>query len=288
MKILIPVDFSNASRNAAYYASEMTSGIDAEVFLLNMLFAEAIPHVAIVDTEGLADATVEATSQNCIQLIEELKEKNENLNFSFKSINDNSLSQMQMIEKSASDNGIDLIVIGEKGVSGIERMVFGSNAASLISDSNIPVITVPEHARFNGIKNLVYLSDLLNIEEELARLISFNKFLKAHIHILHTILPDSKENPKKDIVKDLLTRYKSSGISYQISLQNNLVDSMEEFIKTVKADLVVMFTHVTPFFEMTSHKSVMREIAFYSSIPVLSLKSKIQEEQIESVLNYLE
>jgi len=39
---------------------------------------------------------------------------------------------------------------------------------------------------------------------------------------------------------------------------------------------------------MTSHKSVMREIAFYSSIPVLSLKSKIQEEQIESVLNYLE
>lgn len=275
MKILLPTDFSKLSKVAVHYAAELALKINVEIVLLNVVFINTPPRAqAALKTHQIIDAMVENARQDFEHLIIEIKEAvGDKINISYKI--QAGYPVENIVETFVKHNNIDLIIMGTKGAGGLKKVLIGSNAAAVISYSSIPVITVPEHARFNNIRHIVYASDLQNVNKEIEQLIQFANFFNSSIHLLHIVPPDSKDEIDKVKIKnDLVSKYNYPKINVHISVNDDVIEAIDEYISGVKADLLAMFTHKLSFFEKLFGKSVTREMAFHSWIPLLSIKKQ--------------
>jgi len=67
----------------------------------------------------------------------------------------------------------DLIVMGTKGASGLKRVLIGSNTVKVIANTKVPVLVIPEKAKFEsflkkGKGRIVLATDLDELENEKA------------------------------------------------------------------------------------------------------------------------
>ena len=273
MKILIPTDFSKLSRVAVHYAVKMAKKLDAEIVLLNVIFISTPPRAMVaLKIKAIEDAMVDNAKQDSVQLIQELKAENKGkLNISFEIIK--GFPVEDVVKSYASHNNIDLIIMGTKGATVLTKVLIGSNAAAVINSSDIPVITVPEFARFNNLKHIVYATDILNLNKELKMIVSFAKLFDATIHILHIVsLKSKKKINTKSIVDKLKIIYPE--ITFHVSINDQILEGIDEYTADIKADMLVMFTHDLTFFEKIFGKSVTRQMAFHIWIPLLTIKKQ--------------
>jgi len=271
MKILIPTDFSKLSKVAVNYAVRMAMELNAELVLLNVVFLNAPPRAAM-NLKSLEDVMGSNAEIDSVQLISELKEQHKgNLNITYKIIIGNPVQDI--VENYAVHNSIDLIIMGTKGATGLEKYIIGSNAAGVISNSTIPVITVPEHARFNGLKHIVYATDMYDLYIEAKTLVPLAQLFNSTIHIVHIIGPNSKRNIEiKTVTKDLISELSYSKIKFELVINEDIINGIDEYIADFKADMLAMFTRELTFFEKLFGKSVTRQMAFHSWIPMITFK----------------
>jgi nucleotide-binding universal stress UspA family protein len=275
MKILIPTDFSKLSRVAVNYAVKMAKELNAELVLLNIVFLDAPPRAAM-NLKSVEEIMKNNAEIDSIQLINEMKgQYKESLNISYKIIMGNPVEDL--VENYAIHNGIDLIIMGTKGATGLEKYIIGSNAAAVISNSSIPVITVPEHARFNGLKHIVYATDMWDLNIEAKALVPLAQLFNSTIHIVHVIEPNSKKNIEiKTITTDLISELNYTKIKFKVVINEDIINGIDEYIADTKADMLAMFTRELTFFEKLFGKSVTRQMAFHSWIPMLTFKKTWQ------------
>ncbi len=278
MKILVPCDFSKTSNNAALYAAKFAKKVNAEIILFNVTHFK---HPANVEVEfkehAIEDLIFIEEARNCTLLADNIKSKVKGVNISFEVVMGFPIENL--IQNYAVKNKIDLIVMGSKGASGLKKVLFGSNAVSVINRSSIPVITVPGYARFNNLKQIVFASDtsdISKIQSRIQKVISLAQLFDASIYIFH-VLPQYTQstNNKIDAVKirdRLINKYKYKKISFNISYNDYVVEAINDFVADKKTDLLAMFTHDISFFENIFNTSVSREMAFHSLVPLLTLK----------------
>jgi nucleotide-binding universal stress UspA family protein len=273
MKIFIPVDFSISSTNAVHYASKLADKLHAEIVLLHVVFMEGPPHAAMLNTHYVEEVIAASANRDCLQLIQELKAENKDLHVSHVVIKGYPLAAV--IEEYAVTYGCDLIVIGTKGASGVAKVLMGSNAAAVISNSSIPVITVPGQATFKTIKQIVYASDLTAVQPEMKTLLRFARLFDATLHILHIIPPGSAIPADRTKIKQaLIARYKYPRITVHYYFHEDVKEGIEEFLLKSKGDLLALFSHKPSFFEKLFGKSVTRELSFHSMTPLLSIRKR--------------
>ena len=65
----------------------------------------------------------------------------------------------QAIIKTASDNDVDLIIMGTHGASGVREFFIGSTAQQVIKISSCPVLTVPSNQKVVNFKKYYSRSD---------------------------------------------------------------------------------------------------------------------------------
>ena len=271
MKILIPTDFSKLSKVAVHYTVKMAKKLDAEIVLLNVIFLSAPPRAMVaVKVRAIEDVMVDNAKQDSIQLIEELKAENKGkLNISYEIIKGHPVEEV--VVSYAIHNHIDLIIMGTKGATGLTKVLLGSNTTAVINNSDIPVITIPEFARFNNLKHIVYATDLLNLDNELKMILPLAQLFNATIHMLHIVSSESKKKINtKTIVDKLQIKYPK--VTLQVSINDDILEGIDEYLADTKADMLAMFTHEVTFFEKLFGKSLTRQMAFHTSMPLLTIK----------------
>ncbi len=277
MKILIPTDFSKLSKVAVQYAVKMAKKLEGELILLNVVYIDAPPRAAAsVKAQSIEDAMVDNATQDCMQLINEIKSSIKGkLNISYKVIVGYPVENV--VESFARHNDISLIIMGTKGASGIKKVLIGSNATAVINSCDIPVITVPEFAQFKNLKHILYATDMTNIYTEMKILASLAKLFGASIHISHVLSPKSTQKiDTNKIIADIIKKVKYPKITFTVIVNNDVAVGLDKYIADTKADMLAMFTHELSFFEKLFGKSVTRQMAFHSWIPMLTLKKEIR------------
>jgi nucleotide-binding universal stress UspA family protein len=271
MKILIPTDFSKLSEVAVHYAVKFAQKMNAEISLLHVVHFTAPPRAMVaVTTNSFDDAMVKNANQDIMQLIKELKEEYKGkLNINHEIIIGYPVEDV--IGSYAIQNDIDLIIMGTKGAAGLTKILIGSNATAVINNSKIPVITIPEFARFDDIKHMVYATDFLNLNEELEVVLPLAKLFDATLHILHIVVSESKVKKNTNIVVDKV-QFKYAKIMLHVSNSDDMLKGIDEYLGDVKAEMLVMFTHEVTFFQQIFGKSLTRQMAFHNSMPLLTLK----------------
>src|SRR5690606_2422534 len=143
-KILIPVDFSETSKNAARYGVKLAASIPGASVILYNMYKKIIPGS---DGTPLSDADL---SRQVILNSAMNNLKNElsgisNIEISF--IAEEGGSLVDNIARYVKNNDIDWVVMGITGATRLEQIFFGSNALEMVHTGACPVIIVPPKAK---------------------------------------------------------------------------------------------------------------------------------------------
>ncbi len=141
-QILVPTDFSETAERGVRYAFELAQHIGAKVHLL---------HVYLIPTPpvggALAGSFFEETEDQAKRRLEEATHKyREHPSFGSHLVTTGEPSGA--IVEVARKIGADLIVIGTHGRSGVQRLLLGSVAETVLRSAPCPVLAMrlPENA----------------------------------------------------------------------------------------------------------------------------------------------
>lgn len=148
-KILVPVDGSDLSFKAAAYAIHLAKADNAEVMALNVVEdikqGGAIGLQAKYGNVSLVDAFRKARKESAEQWMNKISQdaKSQGVNFKKEIIDDEDVSsEAGVITKFAQQNYFDLIVIGSKGRSKLEKFLMGGVTNRVVNSAQIPVLVV--------------------------------------------------------------------------------------------------------------------------------------------------
>lgn len=175
------------------------------------------------------------------------------------------------IREYAQENKFSFICISTRGAGKLNK-IFGTNTSNLINHSTVPVIAVPHNYRTSKITSILYASDLVNLENELKKVVHFTKPLKAKVELLHFNYPSeiiSKKNIMDEAVKNI-SKHNIKLHLKNINLAESLISNIEATVKQSKPSVLIMFTQQNrSFFEKIFLSSNSAEYSFNAKVPLL-------------------
>ena len=148
-KILVPVDGSDLSFKAVDYAIHLAKADNAEITALNVVEdikqGGAIGLQAKYGNVSLVDAFRKVRKDSAEQWMNKISQeaKSEGVTFKSEIIDDeDATSEAGVITGYAQQHNVDLIVIGSKGRSKLDRLLTGGVTNSVVNSAKNPVLVV--------------------------------------------------------------------------------------------------------------------------------------------------
>jgi nucleotide-binding universal stress UspA family protein len=270
--LVIPTDFSPAARTAVNYGVALASRLNATIHLLHMIHVESFTHAsAQVHLNRILEMMTENAQRDLKTLADEIKQTHKDIKVKTACLQGESLSAS--IGSYVNENGIDLIVMGTKGASGIIGSILGSNAADVISKASVPVLAVPPGTIYAKHPQIILTTDLNNLEPKLRIIVPLAVVLDSEITLLH-VSPDGSHTEKQE--EDIRARYSSEfnikNLSVKIIQNPSVEEGIHDFALEHQPCILAMFTHKPGFFDKLFGKSVTRKVVFHTEVPMLALK----------------
>lgn len=134
-KVLVPVDGSDASKNAALYAAHLVNGRKSKLYLLHVWE----PINMTIGGEEAAELRQEE-NEHSLEMLEEYR----------KMILADTQVEVELLSKSGrpdytilntqEDLDCDLIVLGSRGLSELESVIMGSTVSGVLEEATCPVL----------------------------------------------------------------------------------------------------------------------------------------------------
>jgi nucleotide-binding universal stress UspA family protein len=149
-RILLPMDGSDSSMKAAGYAIAMArkkgDNNNAELIALHVIHSE-IKHVYSTYYGGSVNQSsiegiIEDAKKEAQAWFDKVQEADENNVKLRREIIVNSKSIVGAVVDYAEHEGVDLIVIGSRGLSGFKKLLLGSVASGIVTYAHCPVLVI--------------------------------------------------------------------------------------------------------------------------------------------------
>ncbi len=144
-KILVAVDGSETSINAANYAISLAEKYKAQLIIMNVLHLRTLRQMSssfiTAPTFGLEEG--KKLKEDAKKWLEDIRKKAEQKGLVSKTkIIEEATSIVGTIVEFAENEMVDLIVVGTRGITGFRRMLLGSVAQGVLVYSHCPVLVV--------------------------------------------------------------------------------------------------------------------------------------------------
>jgi nucleotide-binding universal stress UspA family protein len=272
VNILVPTDFSRLSKVAVQYAMRIAETLDGNITMLHVIDFQRTVTAMLKMKTGIREQLRPVQAELTAISHEALSQSETFPIIRYKISRGNTFSETILRESKRLHSG--LIIMGTKGASGLKKTLLGSNTASVLASSHIPVLVVPERAEFQPFRNVVYATDMKHLEEELRMLIPYVELFGAVIHILHIAEDASKMQMTEERIDAAVKAIGYKNIVTLVTLDQEIDAAIENYIRVSRADLLAMFTHKPTFYERMMDKSVTRKLSFYTSIPLLAFNKQ--------------
>lgn len=268
--ILVPTDFSHVAQNALNYAIEVASKLGGELLLYHAYETNK-------KSGNKWGSFMDGQDQ-----IEHLNEQMNSLAEKYEKILSNKgLSlQTKVVEQPVSslfgtiveECAVDLIIMGSKGASGWEKMIFGSVATQALDEAKAPVIVVPPNKPHLSIEKALLSLDLNHLYiDALAPFKELAGITGTSITILN--IDNGKTNEEglqrvKDFLKEIETNYT------QVPLSESINQSINDIIDSNNYDLLCMIRRKKGFWESLFQKSITNTQVNSAQVPLMVLPQK--------------
>lgn len=276
-KILLPTDFSENAYNAAKYAVQLFKKEECLFYLLNTYTPVLYDNEYLVYSgtqPTLSEIYQNKSMQGLERVLRRIKRnyKYEKHHFekisSFNLLNDE--IKEQVIEKE-----IDLVVMGTKGATGAEEILFGTHTVHAIKKARCPLLAIPALYEFKPPKNILFPTDY---EVEIPLLLKILKEIaednSSSIHILHVYFGVNLSSSQTSIKKALARAFKDIGHHFYSVTDKGVPRAIYDFQEENEIDMLAMINNKHSFFENLLFTPVVNEIGFNVKIPFLVIPSK--------------
>jgi nucleotide-binding universal stress UspA family protein len=275
---IVPIDFSETSKNAARYAAHVANGVpDAHIILYNVFDtleygSDSSPLDTVDDGEDEARKSIVELALESVRT--ELTPIT-NAKISLVAEEDNHF--LDTLQKYVWNNHIQLIFMGITGSSVLGQVFMGSNTLNLVRRGIAPVIIVPPHAQSTSAKNVMLLTDFKDIENTIPinTVKSILELFKPRLHIV---------NVDHEHYVQVTDEYKTERVKLETSLAAwkpdfyfiRLFDFMEainQFVVDNNIDLILTFPRRHSFLSNVFKTTNTTKLAYHSDVPIAAINA---------------
>ena len=171
----------------------------------------------------------------------------------------------------------DLVVMGSKGVSGLEEVLVGSNTEKVVRTSSCPVITIKGETSVDSMKKVVFASDFRESANETAsRIKKIQRLFHADFHFLIVNTPGNFETTRdsNSRINAYIKKHNFENINTHVYNSLTEESGIIEFAEDIDADLIAMNTHGRTGILHLITGSIAEDVVNHSKRPVWTFKSK--------------
>lgn len=277
-KILVPTDFSPNSKNALHIAAEIAvkNGAAIELLHANVATIYSMPLSEYAMTEDYG--TDQEYDESAARALEKMKfELYDNPAFAKLKV-DIRVEEGYLhscIRNVAAEDGVDLVVMGTKGASGMQEFLVGSNTEKVIRTAPCPVLAIPEGIKNFELKMVLLPSTLKDDQKSIFRyLAAWQKNFGFNVKVLYLNNPagfptDGSAEARKNRLSEAAGLVKpevivAMGSFFEDSTILSVADQYD-------VDMIAMATHQRHGLSHVFFGSVTENTVNHSNIPVLAV-----------------
>lgn len=260
--IILLTDFSEPAKNAIKYAVD-AFGEGVEYNLINSYYARTSSATLLDLNDMLAKESMAGLEEEIAWM------KNEYPNLKL-DVYPHSIfgSPVDAIKKLAIDHDHDLVIMGTKGSSGVESVLFGSVASLVIRATVVPVISVPPNCSYNGFGTVVFATDGQEIYKD--QILAPIQKLQDNFNSDITVFSVDKAGQHTDLESMNLN---IDNAHYSTVEDDDVAGAVTHFCQEKNADLLVILPKHTGFFDRLFHKSISKQLVEQANMPILALEN---------------
>jgi nucleotide-binding universal stress UspA family protein len=272
-KILFPTDFSEVANNAFVHALGLAKLVHGELILLHTYELPIVDNqFAPQNYQVLFDSLELSNFEKFKHEVPKLRAIAEEYHFE-----DIKMSHMIMdgdlmynIKEIIKKDKIDYIVMGTSGATGWKEAFLGTNTGEAIVNLSVPVLSVPKDCEYTKIETIGFTTRFREKDKEaLKQVINIAKATNAKVKCLYvkTKVTDNTEAT----FDDWKEQFKKEPVTFFILPNEDVKESISDFITHQEIDVLAMLTYKRSFFESLFTSSFTERMSYNSEVPILAL-----------------
>jgi nucleotide-binding universal stress UspA family protein len=268
--ILVALDFSQPSKNAAFYAAHLAEFFVAKLILFNAYsMPSPLPESGIISAE---EDFKETSTTNLQEVKDLLLKKHSSITISIQAtLGDAETALLEECETGS----YDAVVLGIAGKSAkVREFLLGSTASAVAKKSKIFAIIVPEEYNYKKINNIAFACDYKSDLDKNLTLTKVNYLVKAFSAKLFVfnIITKNTEFTTETLNREVYVDDKLAKISPEIvySVNDDVTQGLIDLVKEHQIDLLITSPQQHNYFYEWFKESNTKKLAFHTPVPLLS------------------
>lgn len=278
--ILVATDFSNNAYCALFYVTKLLASQPCTFHLLNV-FNELTPLQGKKPKLFVSEKLLKKLQIESEEKLTKTKHKivldNDNSKHQFQTISEKGILS-KIMTKTIDKLHIDLVVMGNKGITEAADIFFGSNTIQVANIINkCPILAIPGEMDFKEPKEIAFVTDFKKgcAKKSIEPLLFITSLFKAKIRVLHIteeeILNTEQESNRK--LLDICLKDVDHTFHWR-QLSNDKAKVIQVFLEKLNVDLYSMVNQKHNLFEKLTREQVIKDVSMYSETPFLILPTQ--------------
>jgi nucleotide-binding universal stress UspA family protein len=282
-RILVPVDFSDYSLNACFFALHLASRTKAEILLFHVFFNPMVDAMAFPDAFTYQSNMADIFKELEESAIKQMKKFSRKIKKYARPRNLENISIKTEVRAGQPGEEIDsiiktfspgIIVIGTRGHGEQANEVLGSVAARVIDSAGTPVLLVTQDARLSeeGRIKVLYATDF--DESDYHSIGSLSRIMSGFDICIDCVHFSTKQevlgNREKmsEMKKHLKKEYGNINLECHIIQSEDLLSGVNDFIEANDIELIALTHKKRNIFYRLFNPSLAKKLLFQTKRPV--------------------
>jgi len=289
--ILIPVDFSDYSKQACEIGFNYAKNVEAEVVIMHVYFTPyfSSPITSIGDafaypiedeeTALLMAQNAQIDLDNFTRFVKTQIAEKKWPDIPFTCVLRNGLPEDEIVDYYCKENSPVMVFMGTRGKNQKDADLIGSVTAEVIDRAKVPVFAIPENTPFTNFSEVKRIAFGTSFDQKdlVAADTLFRMFKNYPIEYFLFHITNKQDNTWNEIklsgIKDYFQKqYPDTSINYGIIDSSDFALNLEKFVREHKIDIISLATHKRNIFARMFNPSMARKMLFHTDTPMLSLR----------------
>lgn len=266
--IIVPVDFSETSLNAARYALKFAMQAGAKIILVHA-FQEPLQYPlrngTVLTSEGLWEVNLDQLQQLQAQF-------NTAAPLTKTEIMQLKGQLTDVVEQLQNNMQVSMVIMGITGAGKVKETLIGSNTLAVARETTLPVLIVPEEAGYERVTDIGLTTDFREVINTIPaqRVKDIAYMLGSRLHILNVDYRQEYSTPDTPLQSGLLeTMFQDFSPRYHFIENENIAEGLSDYALAHGIELLIAVPRKKSFIDRIFTRSQTKQLVFQSKLPVL-------------------
>ncbi len=283
-RILVPVDFSEYSKNACHYAIGLAEKLEAEVKLLHVYYNPIVNSMPMTDTyyyqvnldEIIRDIELRA-KERMERFYQQIKDEIDQQGLQKVRIDYaliRGITHEEILVQSREYQP-DVIIVGTRGKGDRPGDLIGGVTRKIIENADVPVLAIPEGSRYKGISNIniMYVTDFDQSDyQAIQKLMNIMSRFSIRLYCVHVSTPESNrwdQVKMESLQHHIQSEYPHQTFECDLIEEEDKLKGIEQFVHQHDIDILSLVTHKRNLLARLFAPGIEKKLLFHSNIPLL-------------------